>query len=224
MIDPAAPFQHPGQAAQFRAIGHAAAALVMQRRHVRVHVAGLAEPFRILITCDNGLYRAETMVPRASRARIFDRTDASEMLLVGSLVSAIMRETGTYRVHVECDGDADVPTATVLAQSVLAASRSGALTVEALHDLGPAGVVIADALVRFAAASRVIDPAAASVAPPEATPESASESASDGTPATSAPTGPTVAASPESAPEAVPSPAGAPVPPSRGRKPRPTHG
>ena len=25
MIDPAAPFQHPGQAAQFRAIGHAAA-------------------------------------------------------------------------------------------------------------------------------------------------------------------------------------------------------
>lgn len=220
MIDPAAPFQHPGQAAQFRAIGHAAAALVMQRRHVRVHVAGLAEPFRILITCDNGLYRAETTVPRTSRARILDRTDASEMLLVGSLVSAIMRETGTYRVHVECDGDADVPTATVLAQSVLAASRSGALTVEALHDLGPAGVVIADALVRFAAASRVIDPAAASVAPPEATPESAS----DGTPATSAPTGPTVAASPEDAPEAGTGAKSAPMPPSRGRKPRPTNG
>lgn len=216
MTSPNAPYEHPAQAESFRIIGQAAAALVMQRRHVRVHVAGLAEPFRIRVTADNGLYHAETVVPRGCNARIVTRTDASETVLVGSLVNAIMRETGTYRVHIECDGDADVPSGVALAQRVLEASRSGALTVEALHDLGPAGVAIADALVRFAAASRVLDPAAASVAPPTAIPAAVSVEAA---PAES-PGQPESAPEGADAPEAVLHAEGAPAAPSRGGKGR----
>lgn len=214
---PATPYEHPGQAAHLRALGQAAAALVMQRRHVRVHVAGLAEPFRIRVEADNGVYRAETTVPRGCNARIVTRTDASETVLVGSLVSAIMRETGTYRVHVECDGDPDVPSGVALAQRVLDASRAGALTVEALHDLGDSGVAIADALVRFAAASRVLDPAAASVAPPAAVPVEAA-------PDTTTPGQPESAPESADAPEAGAPPESAPAAPPRGGKGRPSRG
>lgn len=219
MIDPTVPYQHPGQAAHLRSLGQSAAALVMQRRHVRIHVAGLAEPFRIRIDHDNGLYRAEVWNPRGCAARVLPRSDTSEVALIGALLGAIIRETGTYRVHVECDGDADVPSAVGLAESVLAASRSGALSVEALHSLGDAGVAVADALVRFAAASRVIDPAAAEVAPPSAVP-----TPEDSTPADTAPESPTRGPEGADDPEADPTAESARAGHSRGpkgRKPRP---
>jgi hypothetical protein len=98
-------------------------AVNFQRRIVRVHVAGLDAPYVLdVVRAPSSLLTCYVTAPTGCKVYTATPTGYHETPLVSGIVADILRETGTYRVVVEADGDPAAVPARALAQRVLDAA------------------------------------------------------------------------------------------------------
>lgn len=94
-----------------------------QRRIVRVHVAGLDAPYVLdVVRAPSSLLTCYVTAPTGCKVYTATPTGYHEAPLVSGIVADLLRETGTYRVVVEADGDPAAVPARAFAQRVLDAA------------------------------------------------------------------------------------------------------